>query len=281
LNFEFRFGKILAKRWGGKKISESGSFWYRAVVRRRRVIIVLAVCVLVGIGVVAFWPGEREPEYNGKKLSEWLDSVCVNLSLEQASALLAGNFAEIKSKTSLEAIQAIRCIGTNAVPWFVRWNSREPRPPWKKRLLGIYWKLPRILQNSSVERRLLDTGDWRGGQAMIGFVVLGPDAAPAIPELLRIAKHAKSGDTQLGALVCLGLLGETARPALPYLKGYLDERMAQINIHDPHDILLDGLGKQILFTIESIEPGNIELVLTNRPVKTGVSGVLTNRVKDF
>jgi hypothetical protein len=30
------------------------------------------VCVLVEIGVVAFWPGEREPENNRKKLTEWL-----------------------------------------------------------------------------------------------------------------------------------------------------------------------------------------------------------------
>jgi len=38
----------------------------------KRIFITLAACVLVGIGVVAFLPGEKEPEYNGKKLSEWI-----------------------------------------------------------------------------------------------------------------------------------------------------------------------------------------------------------------
>jgi hypothetical protein len=119
----------------------------------------LAACVSLGIGVVAFWPGEKEPEYNGKRLSEWLDIACTNMSsLEEASAVLAGNFAEIKSKPLLEAVQAVRGIGTNAVPCLVRWAAIDPRPPWKEKVAAIYWKLPRILQTDFVYDRKHSTG---------------------------------------------------------------------------------------------------------------------------
>jgi hypothetical protein len=32
-----------------------------------------AVIVVAMVGMVVLWPGEREPEYQGKKLSEWLE----------------------------------------------------------------------------------------------------------------------------------------------------------------------------------------------------------------
>ena len=42
--------------------------------RRRWVIVVVGACVVAGIVGVALWSGEREnedPEYQGKRLSEW------------------------------------------------------------------------------------------------------------------------------------------------------------------------------------------------------------------
>jgi hypothetical protein len=31
------------------------------------------MCFTASIGVVALWPGEKEPVYNGMKLSEWME----------------------------------------------------------------------------------------------------------------------------------------------------------------------------------------------------------------
>src|SRR5438067_1105808 len=93
----------------------------RVGARRRRVIIILAACVLMGIGVVAFWPGEREPVYNGKKLSEWLQLYgSTGISVEQRE----------------QAKVAVRQIGTNALPWLVKWIQCDRRdlPQWKTRL---------------------------------------------------------------------------------------------------------------------------------------------------
>jgi len=44
---------------------------------KRRRIVVLVLSVIAGVAVVAFWPGLKEPEYQGKKLSEWLDRQAV------------------------------------------------------------------------------------------------------------------------------------------------------------------------------------------------------------
>jgi hypothetical protein len=71
-------------------------------VHRRRVIIVLAGCVLVAIGIVAFWPGEREPEYNGKTLSKWLK-------------IYKSPSADFTAPTQIEAADAVKHIGTNAI----------------------------------------------------------------------------------------------------------------------------------------------------------------------
>ena len=66
--------------------------------RRRRLFIALGALV-VGVAAVAFWPGPKEPEYQGKKLSEWV----IRASVERDK----GNFS-----ASYEATQQ---IGTNAI----------------------------------------------------------------------------------------------------------------------------------------------------------------------
>jgi hypothetical protein len=90
-------------------------------VRRRRVIIILVVCVLVGIGVYAFWPQEKEPEYNGKKLGEWL-TLCRDYR--------GGDYSQLQS-----AQGAVRKIGTNGLPWLVKWMSYDT-PKWKSSLFA-------------------------------------------------------------------------------------------------------------------------------------------------
>src|SRR5690349_3457600 len=92
--------------------------------RRRPILIVLAASLLVAIGVVAFWPGPKEPEYDGKTLSEWLD-LCRNYRL--------GN--ESQSQSAQIAQEAVRKIGTNGLPLLVNWMNYD-MPKWKSDLLA-------------------------------------------------------------------------------------------------------------------------------------------------
>jgi len=63
-------------------------------------LLLLTVGVLVGVLAVIF-SGEREPEYGGRKLSEWVQKLPSNAAPDGDSA----------------AEKAIRQIGTNSLPY--------------------------------------------------------------------------------------------------------------------------------------------------------------------
>ncbi len=82
---------------------------------KRRVYLILGVVGLVLVGVLAaVFSREREPEYGGKRLSEWVERLPWTP----------------EDKPS-EAEDAIRSIGTNGIPYFLAWIAYEP-PLWRQ-----------------------------------------------------------------------------------------------------------------------------------------------------
>jgi hypothetical protein len=176
-------------------------------VRRKRVIIVLAACVLVGIGVVAFWPAEREPEYNGKKLSEWLRAYSLDYSNDAEK--------KIYEREQLAAADAIQHIGTNALPCLVRWIAYEP-PVWKEKIGSFVVKIP----SRTIARWYMES-DRLGSGAVRGFEVLGLRAATALPELENVIKTSHRQFNQALAIAAMGHIG---KDAFPYLLRALEDR---------------------------------------------------------
>jgi hypothetical protein len=170
-------------------------------VKRRWIIAILAVCAVAGILAAAFPPRERErePEYGGKKLSEWLMIAAQsNTSLEDPS----------------EASDALRHLGTNAIPSLLRWIQYE-KSRRKYELFERYEKWPKPLVNSYVERWLLDCKRReRVVEAHLAFDFLGPDAAPAVPELARLMQNVSPGSSSLRAAVALARIGRAGFPPL-------------------------------------------------------------------
>src|SRR3954447_21980914 len=74
--------------------------------RRRKIITGILALVLTGVVAVVFWPEESEPVYKGKKLSEWVIS--------------AGT-----SPASFFNREALREIGTNGIPFYLKWIRYE------------------------------------------------------------------------------------------------------------------------------------------------------------
>lgn len=174
--------------------------------RRKRIFIVLAVCVLVGIGVVAFWPGEREPEYNGKKLSEWL--VLAHTLPDSVTAQI---------DATKEAKEAVRHIGTNALPCVLRWMSYK-RPHWKTIVFDGVSKMPSSLAGLTdwVLDKTLISDDKQFSRLDLGLSclkILGPEAEPAIPNLVRAA-NASNYYVSKAATVGLAQIGERGINAL-------------------------------------------------------------------
>jgi len=85
---------------------------------RRRKRLIWSGCVALLFGAALLLWREREPRYQGRPLSTWL-----------------GEF-EWNSERGLPcepATEAVRQIGTNALPFLMRWYSYEPAP-WREKL---------------------------------------------------------------------------------------------------------------------------------------------------
>lgn len=119
----------------------------------------MAICRL------AFWPRTNEPKYNGKTLTQWLE---ISASRRY-------------DKRWPQAEDAVRHIGTNALPWLVKWAHNE-RPDWQvKTAQSKVWRvLPRQLYLVVYNREFQTT--W----AMEGFRILAPTSPHVSAELERL-----------------------------------------------------------------------------------------------
>jgi hypothetical protein len=138
--------------------------------KRRILLAILATLLVLGLGVLMYLR-EQEPSYEGRALSEWLSVYATNMP--EGSGIREREKAE----------QAVRAIGTNAVPVLLRWM--DPHPDF-----AAYAAL--------VGRRKL-----RADLALVGFKILGAEARQAVAELSR---WMKAGDVR--ATVALGWIGE-------------------------------------------------------------------------
>ena len=141
--------------------------------RRRFILILLGVGLLVGVLGLVVRP-DPEPEYGGKKLSEWVMQYSVH-HYDQNYIL----------RTNEEAGAAIAHIGTNALPYLLKWIKYE-KPTWKTKSYDLV--------NAGVERlhahyELIDKKELRAYGAEIAFRALGREA---IPELVRILSDPKA-----------------------------------------------------------------------------------------
>ena len=129
--------------------------------------IAAAAVVVIAVLFAIAWPGEKEPEYQRKKLSEWLDAY-------QSAAFFSGIGADQRTK---EAEDAVRHIGTNALPWLLRWLKAET-PGWR---LGLSRNLPWQGRMERL-RTWLVNANTKAEAAVTGFEILGEQASAASPQ---------------------------------------------------------------------------------------------------
>lgn len=156
---------------------------------RRRIIILLILPVML-LGVLLalhFWPSS-EPSYNGKTLSEWVHEY-------EAYHQVPG------APQRQIAVDAIRHIGTNAIPFLLAWIQYE-EPAWVS-------ELPEALQSHSMD----NDGIAAFYAAQRVFDILGPQAKSAIPELSDIVTNSTDPNIVVGAAVAMTSIGPDALPA--------------------------------------------------------------------
>ena len=201
---------------------------------KRLVISAAAGVIVVAIAAVAFWPAEKEPEYHGKKLSEWLEIYATDhegaFYLSEAEPALASG----KEPEVVVAYKAICCIGSNGLPCLLKALRFKPTS-WRGKSWRLYSKLPKYLYRESVGKQLLSPNVLlqREG-AHWAFWALGDDAAPAVPELVDLA-HDPDPHVRREAVDCLSFIG---KPAIPYLRLLAYAPDSPVNVFDAFNALL-------------------------------------------
>jgi hypothetical protein len=173
--------------------------------KRRLILGILALGILAALIFTLTRRNTDQPEplADGKPLSYWLEECRRN------------PFDSTPANTEGQAAQAVRKIGTNAIPALLRWIEYEARPP----------SLPTALRHlDQLRHRILPRypcdfhtpGYTRKerlhGSALAGFAVLGPEAKSAVPALSRLVRVPKDkGHIYVvteEVLAALALIGE-------------------------------------------------------------------------
>lgn len=160
---------------------------------------------------------EREPRYNGRSLGEWV------WKLEADSTGFSVTNAE----------QAIEHIGTNALPFLIKWVQYEEKP-WRRRLGDLCDKLPDQLATRRLNDWVAGRGVERQQGAFSALYILGPKASPAIPTLVHLVEtqpdtiqHSMTALARIGGEGLTPVIDALTNPASLYLY-----RLSAINALD-------------------------------------------------
>jgi hypothetical protein len=157
---------------------------------------ILTVTLLIAIlGITAWFLLRPDPKlsYQGRQLDSWLDD-CLPSAPPPARE---------------KATEAVRHIGTNAVPTLVR-MLRQKDSKFKLRLIQLIQMQHWVHFNfeSSADRHL---------EAMSGIAFLGPEAKSAVPALLEIYNEHRTNyyDSSLTMAQLIANMGPAAADAVP------------------------------------------------------------------
>src|SRR3989442_3158796 len=167
--------------------------------KRLRIVIGLLLASVFGL-LVRQALGPREPVFEGRTLTSWLERHVPDYKVRPAQTLPGWKKAD----------EALRSIGTNAFPTLLNMIRATDPPPVVLKLLqaaGRYrW--------TRINYRYAQS---RNEEAEYAFLVLRTNAASAVPELIKIYEENISPSSQRCAALALGHIGPAAEAALPSL----------------------------------------------------------------
>jgi HEAT repeat protein len=164
---------------------------------------ILWAVLLVAVVAAVVWLSMPSPEpvYQGKRLSYWL------------AGYDTGNYNVTHPKgpsppTAGQADEAIRQIGTNALPTLLR-MLQLPNPTLTDRVLAVarkqhFIKIP--FGSANLNKK-----------AFFALMALGSQASNAVPQLIAIFEKNPSSFPQTAAPAILGTIGPAAEQAIPAL----------------------------------------------------------------
>jgi len=196
--------------------------------KRRPIILALALVSAVAVVFIAWPRGPKEPVYEGKPLSYWLPDLGVDSSPSERE----------------RSRKAICALGTNSLPWLMAEFTR-PRRKW----VVAFHRWQDKLTRSPSRRFEHETHVWRFAGALH---LLGPALEPALPELSRYLDHQ---DLSWSAAVAMSGAGELALP-------YFTQQMNSTNLNR-QQAALGGLCKLAQHSEAAVPPLARALQSTN------------------
>lgn len=148
----------------------------RRVKRRWKIFLLGASGLIVVVSVCFFCLREKEPSYNGRTLSDWLDAY------DPAMPGAVVPPANIQRQQQRVPAEAIAKIGTNALPFVLKWaNGVDPRQrPW---LYKSADELPTALRVPLQKMVWKGSAARRWQHAALTVKILHTNAEPILPEL--------------------------------------------------------------------------------------------------
>jgi hypothetical protein len=151
-------------------------------------IVFIALLLLCMAGVAIHSSRPDEVYYHGKSLSRWLDQLDDQPNFEAAGNAVVWHVLPPKTRQQIEAADAIRAMGTNAMPRLMHdlsvndsqlfEFSRQAQQYFREKILHQPSR-PRVASVNPTQK-----ARWKAALAM---EALGPDAQSAIPRLASMA----------------------------------------------------------------------------------------------
>ena len=158
--------------------------------------------LLVALAGLSAWQGLRQPEpvYQGKRLSVWLE----------------------RPTGDDRDAQTIRQIGTNALPFLIKWLRAQDTRLNQWETTWVQWQTTWAERQNLVPFHFLvpvhfKSAEVRRAEAAFGYEALGPLANAQVPSLMDAITNDPSPEVRLAAEEVLIYLGPEARRAAPAL----------------------------------------------------------------
>jgi hypothetical protein len=137
--------------------------------------------VIAVVAVCFFCLREQEPSYNGRTLSEWLEIYNTTWPYDR----FGNRYEGADEAQQKEALIAVQKIGTNAIPYLLKWVSAKGSRG-REAFDTVLDKLPERIFLFIGPEVTMNLADRKRGRAGNGFQILDTNAAAAVPELRQL-----------------------------------------------------------------------------------------------
>jgi|SRR5579872_6903583 len=163
---------------------------------RRLTLLVLLLFLAAAGAFLVLVP--REPNFQGRRLSLWVQDLPYSRTAwpKNNPAFTGLRNSQTPPGRGEQAEEAVRQIGTNALPWLVG-MLREKDSPLKLQLIRA------VRQQSFIQFHFVSANS-RRFHALIALQILGPEAKPAIPALTDLLNRPETAEQAASALAAIG-----------------------------------------------------------------------------